>query len=173
MTFTRTLLACAAVGALLSSAPVFAADLKSGVDKSAFDTTVKPGDDFWTYANGAAIKANPIPADRSSYGVAAQLIEEASKRTVDLIQTAAKTGGSADAKKVGDYYASYMDEAAIEKAGLAPMRAEGNAGAALRWKLEPGVVGKLGDCDDGWCEFDVAGHKGWVAEKRLWGAGAP
>ena len=29
------------------------------------------------------------------------------------------------------------------------------------------------DCDDGWCEFDVAGHKGWVAEKRLWGAGAP
>lgn len=57
--------------------------------------------------------------------------------------------------------------------GLAPMRAEGDAGAALRWRLEPGVVGKLGDCDDGWCEFNVAGHKGWVEQNRLWGAGEP
>ena len=103
MTLTRSLLACAAVCALLSAAPMlgsgaFAADLKSGVDRSAFDTSIKPGDDFWTYANGAAVKANPIPADRSSYGVGAILVEEASKRTVDLIQTAAKSGGNADAR---------------------------------------------------------------------------
>jgi len=127
MTLTRSLLACAAACALLASAPAFAADLKSGVDKSAFDTSIKPGDDFWTYANGTAIKANPIPADRSSYGVGAILVEQAAKRTVDLIQAAAqsgaKDGGSPDARKVGDYYASYMDEAAIEKAGLAPMKA--------------------------------------------------
>ena len=57
--------------------------------------------------------------------------------------------------------------------GLAPMRAEGDAGAELRWKLEPGVVGKLGDCDAGWCQFNVAGRKGWVEQKRLWGAGDP
>jgi putative endopeptidase len=75
MTFARSLLACAAACALLSAAPALAADVKSGVDKSAFDTSVKPGDDFWTYANGAAIKANPIPADRSSYGVGAILVE--------------------------------------------------------------------------------------------------
>lgn len=122
MTLTRSLLACAAACALLSSTPAFAADLKSGVDRAAFDTAVKPGDDFWTYANGTAIKANPIPADRASYGVGEVLIEQAAKRTVDLIQAAAKTGGSADAKKVGDYYASYMDEAAIEKAGIAPLQ---------------------------------------------------
>src|SRR6478736_2608538 len=54
--------------------------------------------------------------------------------------------------------------------GLAAMRAEGDGGAALRWKLEPGVVGKLGDCDAGWCEFDVRGRKGWVEQQRLWGA---
>jgi SH3-like domain-containing protein len=57
--------------------------------------------------------------------------------------------------------------------GLAAMRAEADGGAALRWKLEPGVVGKLGDCDAGWCEFDVRGRKGWVEQQRLWGAGDP
>lgn len=57
--------------------------------------------------------------------------------------------------------------------GLAPMRAAADAGAALRWNLEPGVVGKLRDCDGRWCELDVAGHKGWVEQKRLWGAGDP
>jgi SH3-like domain-containing protein len=57
--------------------------------------------------------------------------------------------------------------------GLAAMRAEGSEGAALRWKLEPGVVGKLGDCDAGWCELSVGAHEGWVEQKRLWGAGDP
>jgi SH3-like domain-containing protein len=57
--------------------------------------------------------------------------------------------------------------------GLAPMRAEAGADAALRWQLEPGVVGKLRDCEAGWCELDVDGHKGWVEQKRLWGAGEP
>jgi SH3-like domain-containing protein len=57
--------------------------------------------------------------------------------------------------------------------GLAAMRAEGNAGAALRWNLEPGVVGKLGDCEAGWCQLSVGARKGWVEQKRLWGAGDP
>ena len=57
--------------------------------------------------------------------------------------------------------------------GLAAMRAQADSGAALRWNLEPGVVGKLGDCDDGWCEFRVGPRNGWVEEKRLWGAGSP
>jgi SH3-like domain-containing protein len=57
--------------------------------------------------------------------------------------------------------------------GLAAMRAEGNEEAALRWNLEPGVVGKLGDCDAGWCELSVGPRKGWVEQKRLWGAGDP
>ena len=57
--------------------------------------------------------------------------------------------------------------------GLTPMRAEGDAAAALRWNLKSGVVGKLGDCAAGWCELNVAGRKGWVEQKRLWGAGEP
>ena len=57
--------------------------------------------------------------------------------------------------------------------GLAAMRAGANGEATLRWQLEPGVVGKLGECDDGWCELDVAGRTGWVEQSRLWGAGKP
>lgn len=57
--------------------------------------------------------------------------------------------------------------------GLAPMRADADPAAPLRWNLEPGVVGKLRECDSGWCEVDVKGHKGWVEQKRLWGAGDP
>ena len=57
--------------------------------------------------------------------------------------------------------------------GEAAMRETGSAGAALRWNLEPGVVGKLGECVENWCEFDVDGHRGWVAQERLWGTGEP
>lgn len=63
--------------------------------------------------------------------------------------------------------------AIVRGEGLAVMRDAGSASARLKWRLEPGVTGKLGDCADGWCEFDVAGHKGWVEQRRLWGAGAP
>ncbi len=56
---------------------------------------------------------------------------------------------------------------------LAAMRAEPSDSANLKWRLEPGVIGALGDCDDGWCEFDVDGRRGWVRADRLWGAGEP
>ncbi|MGB3166213.1 MAG: SH3 domain-containing protein [Alteraurantiacibacter sp.] len=57
--------------------------------------------------------------------------------------------------------------------GLTPMRETGSDGAALRWNLEPGVIGEVGACEAGWCEFDVTGHRGWVQQDRLWGAGEP
>ncbi len=57
--------------------------------------------------------------------------------------------------------------------GLAEMRASAEAGAKLLWRLEPGVVGALGECDAGWCRFEVSDHKGYVREDRLWGAGEP
>lgn len=56
---------------------------------------------------------------------------------------------------------------------LLPMRAAPGEGSALRWNLEPGVVGLLGECAQGWCEFDVDGHAGWVEQSHLWGAGEP
>lgn len=56
--------------------------------------------------------------------------------------------------------------------GLAAVRGSASDEGELRWRLEPGVVGELGDCDDGWCQMDVDGRRGWVREDRIWGTDA-
>src|SRR5690242_742737 len=96
------------------AAPVTAEE--HGLDLSAMDTSVRPGDDFFLYANGSWLKRTEIPADQSRWGSFTILRDKAAKRTADLIQEAAKSNPPAgsDARKVGDYYASFMDEAAIE-----------------------------------------------------------
>jgi len=63
--------------------------------------------------------------------------------------------------------------AIVKGDGLAEMRAAPEADAQVLWRAEPGVVGALGDCDEGWCELSVGGRKGWVRAARLWGAGDP
>lgn len=99
-----------------------AAAFAQGVDKSSFDTSTAPGDDFWQYANGTWVKNHPIPDDRSSNGTSSILTEETNKRTVELIQTAAQNAKpGSEAQKIGDYYASFMDEAGIEAQGLKPI----------------------------------------------------
>jgi putative endopeptidase len=109
------------IGALLAVISFTA--LAVGIERDAMDTSTAPGDDFWTYANGAWVKGHPIPADRSSYGVDAVLTEKTKKRTVDLIQAAAHNAEpGSDAQKVGDYYASFMDEAGIEAKGITPLQ---------------------------------------------------
>ena len=56
---------------------------------------------------------------------------------------------------------------------VAEMREAPEADARVLWTVEPGVAGALGDCDAGWCRLDIAGHKGWIRQNRLWGAGEP
>jgi putative endopeptidase len=139
MSLTRSLLVCAAALALTAAAPAALAGDKSGIDLTSIDKTVKAGDDFWTYANNTWIKAHPIPADRSGYGIGAVMVDEANKRTVDLIQAAAK-GGAGDGKKVGDYYATYMDEKAIETKGIAPLKPDLARIAAIKDKTQLAAV---------------------------------
>ncbi|MEJ7599658.1 MAG: M13 family metallopeptidase N-terminal domain-containing protein, partial [Kofleriaceae bacterium] len=90
---------------------------------SGMDRSVAPGSDFFAYANGEWNKTTEIPADRSTYGSSAIMTELTAKRTAELIEAAAQ-GSNPDptAKKVGDYYASYRDEAAIEAKGLTPLQ---------------------------------------------------
>lgn len=57
--------------------------------------------------------------------------------------------------------------------GLADMREASDTASRLMWRAEPGVSGKLGKCQSGWCEFNVDGRKAWVESRRLWGPGKP
>ncbi len=87
---------------------------------------MKPGDDFFTYASGSWYDRFEIPADRSSFTVFTELDELSKQRVRAIIESAAAQGAPAGspAQKIGDYYAAFMDEAAIESNGLAPVQAD-------------------------------------------------
>lgn len=97
-----------------------------GLDLTAGNTGVKPGDDFFSYASGTWYKSFEIPPDRSSFGAFNELDELSKKRVREIIEEAAAshpTAGS-PAQKIGDYYAAFMDTAAIEAHGLEPAKAD-------------------------------------------------
>jgi putative endopeptidase len=114
-------------------APASKSALSEGIDLAGMDTSIKPGDDFFGYANGTWFKSTEIPPDRSSYGLDAKLAEEANQRTRSLLEEAAKSTAPAgsDERKIGDYYAAYMDEAAIEAKGLNELRSQLDRIAAI------------------------------------------
>jgi endothelin-converting enzyme/putative endopeptidase len=95
-----------------------------GVDSAALDRSVKPCQDFYRFACGGWRKANPIPADRPIWDRFAELAarNEATLRT--LLEKAAAPDPSRDAidRKIGDYYAACMDEAAVEQKGASPIQ---------------------------------------------------
>jgi len=109
--------------AALTATAAPAAPSASGLDLAGLDRSVRPGDDFFRYANGSWTAANEIPPDRSSWGSAEILDDLTRKRTSDLIQSAGKGAApGSEAYKVGAYYSAYMDEATIEAAGLSPLQ---------------------------------------------------
>jgi predicted metalloendopeptidase len=83
-------------------------------------SSIKPGDDFYRYANDDWLKANTIPAGQSSYDNRALMAERTSVQVRDLIQNAASENGAKGSvlQKVGDYYASFVDQNGIEAKGL-------------------------------------------------------
>lgn len=99
---------------------------QSGIDKSLMDTSVKPGDDFNKYANGAWEKSAQIPADKSGISVFSAINDEAQKREVALVNDIVKSNPAAgsDEARIANYYKAYMDTAAIEKRGLTPIKAD-------------------------------------------------
>jgi putative endopeptidase len=94
------------------------------IDRASMDTSVAPGDDFFRYANGTWLKTTAIPPDRGSNGIWYTLFDQSQQRTKALLEEAAagKAAAGSDDRKAGDYFASYMDDATIERRGLAPLR---------------------------------------------------
>ncbi|MES2048940.1 MAG: M13 family peptidase, partial [Pseudomonadota bacterium] len=98
----------------------------SGIDKKNNDTSVRIQDDFYRHVNGAWLKNTEIPADKSSWGAFSGLREAVLPNLQAIITSLASNPNNApgsDAQKIGDLYASYMDTATIEAAGLKPLEA--------------------------------------------------
>ena len=96
------------------------------IDRSAMGANAKPGADFFLFANGAWYAKAEIPADRAMTGVWLTLTQELEKRTTELLEDAvkAKAPAGSSQQKLADFYAAFMDEAGIEKRGLAPIQPE-------------------------------------------------
>ena len=108
----------------LLSAQTDPASQAPGLDTAGMDHSVKPGDDFFAYANGTWLKHTEIPADRSNYGTSSILLDLTDRRVADLIQETSKADAPAgsEARKIGDYYASFMDSTVIDAAGVKPLQ---------------------------------------------------
>jgi putative endopeptidase len=89
-----------------------------GFDAAGMDRGVAPGASFYRYANGNWDRTTEIPADRSNYGMFTLLDDLSRQRTREIVEQAARAPGS----RIGDFYASFMDEAAVNAAGLTPLR---------------------------------------------------
>jgi putative endopeptidase len=111
----------AAVAASAQAAPI------SGIDTQYIDTSVRPQDDFFTYLNGKWLKTTEIPADKSSWGTFAKMRDDTQPQLLGIIEAAQKDPNKqtgTDVQKIGDLYASFMDEARLETLGVKPLASE-------------------------------------------------
>ena len=145
-----TLIASAATAAQIAAAASGAAD-RIGIDVAGMDPAVRAQDDFYQYANGRWLAHATIPPDKSSYSVATELSDRTLEQLHGIIDEAARSTTAApgsEMRKVGDLYASFMDEAAIEAAGLKPLEAELARIDALKSKAElPALMAHLAAID--------------------------
>ena len=89
-----------------------------GFDTTGMDRNVAPGDDFYAFANGTWAKNTTIPSDKSNYGMFTQLADLSQQRVRDILEAAQADPSS----KIGNAYASFLDEATVEAKGLAPIQ---------------------------------------------------
>ncbi len=151
--------------AVTSIGLISAQQLKSGIDPTAFDKSVRPQDDLFRYVNGDWLTKTEIPADRPVYGTFVQLAEKAEADLYALIEQLAgdrnKKPGSV-AQQVGDLYASFTNEARLNTLGADPLKSHlaeidaVNSPAALATLLGrlsviglPGPVGGFIEADAG------------------------
>jgi len=109
-----------------------------GVDLAGIDKATKPGDNFDQYANGGWRAKTEIPADRASTGVFLQVFNKAEANNRAIIDAAIKANAAADSDQgmIAGYYNAYMDTKGIEQRGLAPLKPQLDAIAALKDKTE-------------------------------------
>lgn len=110
---------------------------------AALDTTVAPGDDFFTYANGTWLKNNPIPASESNSGIGIEVQKEVygRLRQTSVEAAAAKAPAGSNQQKIGDFWSVGLDSVKADKLGVAPIKPELDRIAAMKTVAEvPGVI---------------------------------
>ena len=117
----------AIAGMLATTAPamLFAAGPRYGtwgVASEDMNTKVKPGDDFFEYAEGTWLKVHPIPSDKTGAGYNYELPDEIEQQVKKMVEDVTTNPTSPIASKIGDAYAAWMDEAGIEQRGLEPAK---------------------------------------------------
>ena len=124
--------------------------MRSGIDTSALDPAVRPQDDLFAHVNGRWLASTEIPDDRGRYGTFDVLREQAEEHVraiVEEVATGSPAPGSVGAK-VGDLYASFMDEDRVEALGVEPLRADleriAQVRDAGRRRAPPRVAGTAG-----------------------------
>jgi putative endopeptidase len=97
----------------------------SGVNLAHMDHSVRPQDDLYRFVNGTWLHDTNIPADRAEYGLFAKLAEDIEQQLRAIAEeAAADPAANGERRLIGDFYASFLDEASVERAGLDPLGAE-------------------------------------------------
>lgn len=96
----------------------------SGIDLDGLDKSVRPQDDLFRHVNGRWLLATAIPADKSNYGSFTALADTARENVRTIIEESARKPADEIARKIGDFYQSYMNEELIQQKGLASIRTE-------------------------------------------------
>lgn len=144
---TLSLLASVAHSADTTKYPKATTVLSAGVATENIDPSVRPQDNFFNYLNGKWIKNTEIPADKASWGSFAKLHDDTQPILRAIIEksAASKPAAGTDAQRIGDFYASFMDEPKLEQLGLKPLNAELSKIGAIKDKSElPAVLAHLG-----------------------------
>jgi putative endopeptidase len=138
--------------------PIVSLPYTPGLDLQSMDKSANPCADFYQYTCGGWIKHNPIPADQAAWSVYGKLTQDNQRFLWGILDELAKqkTGRTAPQQKIGDYFAACMDEGAVEKAGLTPVKPYLEQIAALKAKTElPALLADfhLRDLDDAYFNF--------------------
>jgi len=117
------LFATLAIGRAQGTDTVTNPSSRHGIAIANIDTSVKPGDDFYRYANGGWLARTEIPGDRAAIGVFSALADRSGKNVAAIIEEEAKSSAPAgsNGRKIADLYNAYMDELAIETRGMKPL----------------------------------------------------
>jgi predicted metalloendopeptidase len=155
--------------------------LNAGIATQYIESSVRPQDDFFEYLNGKWLKTVEIPADKSSWGSFMELRENTLPQLRGIIEKVATKNAAkgTDEQRIGDFYASFMDEARLEQLGATPLKGELDKIAALKDKSElPAMLAHLGKIGVG-VPFDFGIHQDnkdstkYVADIGQGGLGMP